>query len=83
MKKTPTPENIRLVIPIGTSVEFGDEHQILLRGKVNAINLYKFSTTYDIMFWYGPDFKSITLREEDFCVKEKVKNKIKIGFDNE
>jgi|694.fasta_scaffold139791_3 hypothetical protein len=75
-------EETRKVLPIGTLVSFGDPKQVPMHGKINAINIYKFNVTYEILYWFGPEFKTMVLREEDLVVNKKI-DKIGIGFKDE
>lgn len=70
---------IKNVLPIGTTVSFGDPKQVIMQGKINAVNIYKFSVTYEVLYWLGSEFKTMVLREEDLAVSKKVE-KIEIGF---
>ena len=70
------------VLPIDTLVSFGDSKQVVMQGRINAINIYKFNVTYEILYWLGAEFKTMVLREEDLTVNKKVE-KSEIGFKNE
>jgi len=64
---------------IGTLVQFGDAAQKQMMGNISAITMRKTYVIYEITYWLLDDLKTVWLNEDQFIVKDGLKNN-EIGF---